>query len=742
MRISIPQAVLGTIAAGCLLGIPGAVSTIPAVAQNSVDETGMNCAFDKSAAIVERFARDTLVYRSWHYARAGNMEQAAHALRRAIVIAEGTTDPLLRTELIGQISGLAGSQPSTFQQILEDAIATQQLGIPLELLPEMEAIAQPLNDLYPALSTKTRVLTRLANTYLQLEQPEQAQRLLAQAWQTASFADRGAFAIMVAPIAKGYLELGDTEQAITILNRALQAGEAVTQPDESYQAQIFEPIAMGYAQVGKLEDAVQIAERIQAAGSRARVLASVAGAYVQLGQLAEAESQFQHAITAAQSLSDTGYLYDPVLAEVAIRYAQAAPSEAALALVDRLESPVIKANTLAALAVSYSQHNRIAQAKALITQAIATLDAVPFYEQPEQFFLNWSETFVAANQVELLLELANVSQMQSFIFPSELLWMLAERTTAAGAYDVALQIAEMIPRADSHGYYRNSALQQVAVGYARSGDPARALEIIETMGLCNEQVCQAIAFIAVAETVSNNDQPVKALMLLDQAHESLKAVQTPDSNTLDSNRDIWIELSTQYAVQYNLTGQVDQAVDWLDQLADRLNTLEYFIAAELTRQVMSDFLKMQQVDLAVQLVQNLEDTSVQGAGWYEVVFQLLEQGETELAKSLVEEVPTPEGKAQLLIALTDDAIGIRDLTLAKGLLAEVVAIAQTISGPDVQFMHDWDRASTFSAISIRYASLGQYTQAAQIAEMITDETERINLLQRLVCYQDTAPAIY
>ena len=739
MRVSISQAVLGAIAAGCLLGTPGAVNIIPAVAQGPVDETGMDCAFNKSAAIVERYARDTLVYRSWHYAQAGNMQQAAHALRRAITIAESTTDPLLRTELVGQISGLAGSQPSAFQQILEDAIATQQLDIPLELLPEIEAITQPLDDLYPALSTKTHVLTRLANTYLQLEQPEQAQRLLEQAWQTASFADGGAFAIMVAPIAKGYLELGDTEQAITILNQALQAAETVTQPEESYQTQILEPIAVGYVQVGKIEDAVQIAEHIQAAGSRARVLASVAGAYVQAGQLAAAESQLQQAITAAQSF--TGYPSESVLAEVAIRYAQAAPSEAALALVDRLESPVIKADTLAALAVSYSQHNQIEQAKGLITRAIATLDAVPFYEQPEQFLLNWSEKFAADHQIELLLELANASQTQEFILPSQLLMMLAERTAAAGAYDVARQIAAMIPRADSQGYYRNSALQQVAVGYARSGNPARALEITETMGLCNAQACQANAFIAVAEAVANGDQPGNALMLLDQAHESLKAAQTPASDTPDSNRDIWIKLATQYAVQYSLAGQVDQTVDWLDQLTDQLNTLEYFIAAELTRQVTGDFLKTQHVDLAVQLVQNLEDTSVQGTGWHEIVLQLLEQGKTELARSLVEKVPTPEDKAQLLVALTDDAMGIRDLNLANVLLAEVVAIAQTIPGPEVQYMHDWDRASTFSAIAIRYASLGQYTQAAQIAAMITDETERTYLLQRLVCYQDTAPAI-
>ena len=734
MRVSIPQAVIGAIATGCLLGVPSAVSTVPAVAQSPGDETGIGCFFDQPTGIVERFARDTLVYRSWHYARAGDMEQAVYALRRAIAITEVTTDPLLRTELVGETSGLTGAQPSTLEQILDDAIATQQLDIPLALLPEIEAIAQPLDDLYPALSTKTRVLTRLANTYLQLEQPEQAQRLLAQAWQTASFADGGAFAITVAPIAQGYLELGHTEQAMTILNQALQAAETVTQADESYQAQILEPIAIAFAHAGEVEQAIQIAERIEAGSASARALASAAGAYVKLGQPTQAETLFQQAVTAAQSLSNTGFPPDSALAEAALRYAQAAPSETALSVIDGLEVPETQANALAELAAIYGQHDQIDRAKELLTQAISALDEVPFHEEPEQTLLSWSETFAANHQTELLLELANTAQRQRFIFPSQMLMLLTERTTTAGAYDAALQIAEMIP--PEEGYYRNSALQQVAVGYARSGNPDQALEVVQTMGLCNEQACQATAFIAVAEAVSKGGQPATALMLLDQAHEILKAAQAPDSN-----RDIWIELSTQYAIQHSLIGQVDQAANWRDQLIDRLNTLEYFIAAEFTRQVIGDFLRTQQVELAVQFAQNLEDTFVQETGWHEVVLQLLEQGKTELARSLVKEVPTPEGKAQLLIALTDDAIGVGHRDLATNLLSQTLEVAQTIVGPDVRPMDEWDQASTFSALSIRYAVLGQSTQAAQIAEMITDESERTALLQRLGCYRDTVSPI-
>ncbi|MEO0535921.1 MAG: hypothetical protein AAF215_18860 [Cyanobacteria bacterium P01_A01_bin.123] len=735
IRLHPPKALMSALVAGCLLGIPLPVITAPAAAQSQVDEADAQCYWEGRSQIVERFVTNTLLHRSWHYAQAGDMAQAVYALERTIAIAEVTTEPRLRARLIRATAGTEGSQPSIFEQVLNYSLATGQSNIPLALLPKIEAITQPLGgDDYSVLSTKTDIFVHLANTYLQLGQPEPAQRLFDQAWQTVGFAEGGGFAIMAVPIAEGYLALGETEQAIAVLTQAQQAAETGTQGDESYQAQIWSPMAVAYAQAGQLDTATQLAESIEVAPSKARTLASVAGAYAQADQLEQAEILFQQAVLAAQASNS-----DATLAQVALSYAQATPTEEAVVLVDQIEDIRIQADTFAALAAIYDQHNQPERAAELLNRAIAALSTLPFHTYPEQSFEDWIRDFAANNQTELILALVNSPQLEAVTRPVSFWVAATEHTLQLGSRDVALQIAEMIPPDEGQGAYRNSALQHVAIGYTQVGDYDRALQIIQTMESCGGEACQASALIAVAKAVSQAGQPDRALTLLDQADEVLKTFENVERNDdawmadVKRNQDIWIALATQYVIQYSLDGQSDRAAAWQAQLLARIQDLEYVFADGFIRQSISDFIGANQIDLAIAFTRDLEPI-FRGVGMDELAIRLLARGETERVRSVIDIMPRPEGQARLLTDLTDHAIGMGNVTLATDLLSQTLAVAQTIEGPDVRFMDEWDRASTFSAISRRYAALEQLTQAVQIAEMIADEDERTDIIQRLDCY--------
>ena len=735
IRLYFSQVLMSTLVVGCLLGIPLSVMTSPVLAQDQLNEADAQCDWEGRSQIVERFVINTLLHRSWHHAQAGDMVQAVYALERTIAIAAVTSDPLLRARLIRETAGMEGTQPSIFAQVLDYAVATDQPEIPLALLPKIEAITQPLeSDDYSVLSTKTNSFVHLAETYLQLGQPESAQRLLDQAWQTVGFSEGGGFVVMAVPIAEGYLAVGESDQAIAILDQAQQAAETITQADEGYRAWIWESIATTYAQAGQLETARQVAERIELTEDTARTLASIAAAYAQVDQPDQAEILFQQAVTAARSINS-----DAALAQVVLRYAQSTPAESAVALVDEIEFPGMRANTYAALAAIYGQHNQPEKAAELLTQAIAALSQVPFHMDPEQSLENWIRDFAANHQTELIVALVQNPQIETVTYPVSFWVAATEHTLQFGSPDVALQIAEIIPPDEGQGALRSSALQQVATAYAQIGDADRALQIIQTMTACGGEACQASALIAVAKAVSQAGQPERALTLLDQADEILKAFETIDRNDTawmadaKGNQDIWMALATQYVIQYSLDGQSDRAAAWQAQLLNRIQDLEYVVADSLIRQSVSDFIGANQIDLAIAFTRDLE-SFFRSVGMDELAVRLLTRGETERVRSIIDLMPTPEEQARLLTNLADHAIGMGDLELADDLLSQTFEVAQTIEGPDVRFMDDWDRASTFSAIAKRYGALGQGAQAVQIADMITDETERNDLLRLLECY--------
>jgi tetratricopeptide (TPR) repeat protein len=181
----------------------------------------MACSDERRGQVIKALTRE-LIYASDRYSNSGYINLAARSLTQALLIVPTVEDSFTKTDLIATIAGNAGGQPSTMERIVNYSNTTKQPKIALELLPKIAQVTQTLNGEYGVINVKRSILIQLANYYTRLGQPNQARPLLDQARQALDSLHGDGFGLIAAPVAEGYIAIGDNQKAIAILNQALQ----------------------------------------------------------------------------------------------------------------------------------------------------------------------------------------------------------------------------------------------------------------------------------------------------------------------------------------------------------------------------------------------------------------------------------------------------------------------------------------------------------------------------------------
>lgn len=158
--------------------------------------------------------------------------------------------------------------------------------------------------------------------------------------------------------------------------------------------------------------------------------------------------------------------------------------------------------------------------------------------------------------------------------------------------------------------------------------------------------------------------------------------------------------------------------------------------------MVQQYLDAQQYEFAIEIARGMEEEGEQRRLLSEAVAQLLETEQYDVALPVIEALPKPEEQTRFLLEVADRYIARDEIDRATEILTRAFAVAQTIEGPEsrtIQVREDLevddssDRGSMLEAIALKYAEVGQYNQAVEVARMLQNPGNRDSLLQRLGC---------
>ena len=720
---------------GLMLLCTASMRSIPgAVAESSPPASSSTAECDAEAGqTLELLARD-LVYRSQGYAAAGQFDLAARSLEQALLTVPAIGDPFAKTEMVANIAGESGGQPSTMEQMILHASKSQQKEISLALLPKIAAATQALEGEYGVINTKRAILIRLARYYTTLGQTEQARSLLDEAEQLLGRLQGDGFGLIAAPLAEGYAAAGEKPAAIAVLDRAVQQTEAMKTQDQGYLADIYRAIAIGYGKAGAEQPAQRAAERIQVPVVKAKTLAAIARYLAQAGSPAAAETM----LTQAQDILSTlpeGSRSD-AMAEVALAYAESGQWESARERVGKISSAEVKIRTLAELASISHRANRPEPATKLMADLAAIAQTISPFDNGDSLLREISGQYLANQQYELALAL---SQSLDETLRHDLLLKLVEEASAAGKFAIAQQAAEVIPPGWEN-QTRYISLRSLAAGYAQAGQYEQAIQLLTQIKDNSNYPSQSLGRVAIAQAYREEGQVDRAA---DQLTQALKALETLE------NSPAKLEAMGAIAVTFAQMQQSSQAADAQARalaVAKALNpqgSTSYSV-----EQLLSQSLKAQEYPLAFRLVEALGDSEERDRPLQMILQQMLDAGELSAVSKAAEKLYNPHQKVAFWLKVADHYRGTGQPEPAAEILAQALTIAQNLTGPDensfvavaqidpsIPVNDDFDRGSLLEAIALRYAEMGRYEAARQAAQSLRSPLEQERLIQRLACYQ-------
>jgi lipopolysaccharide biosynthesis regulator YciM len=705
------------------------------IAQTQTNAPATACSDERRGQVIEALTKE-LIYRSDRYSNSGSIDLAARSLTQALRIVPTVENSFTKTDLIATIAGNAGGQPSTMERIVNYSISTKQPKIALDLLPKIAQVAQTLNGEYGVINVKRSILTQLANYYTRLGQPNQARPLLDQARQALDSLQGDGFGLIAAPVAEGYIAIGDTAKAIAILNQALQRTEAMKTNNETYLGDIFQSISTAYANAGAMEQALQVAQRIKVANSKSTALTHIASRYAQAGKPQQANTIFAQALKLAQT-SPQGNRAS-LISQIAIKNAQVGQFDKGLQVAQTIAAADAKARTIAEIAALYDRANQFEKAVAILPSISASGKSItPFYDA-DTLFREIFADYISDRQYKLAFQF---SQTLDLGLQSESLLKLVEEASAAGDFPLALRVVEVIPPGWQN-QVKHLSLRHLAAGYAKARKYDQAMQLLQSIEDSSDYPNRTLARVAIAKSYTENGQRDKAI---EQLNQSLKALSTL------KNSSAKIQALSQIAVGYAQAGQRDRAVDVHTQalkIQDSLNPGAPASPSYAVEQLVNQYLGVQQYPLALQLVQTLKGDYEHDRELQRILNQMLEVGELQPVLQTANTIRNPNQKVAFLVKIADFHIGTGQTDKAAEILAQAFAIAQTLEGPEerfageaaqidpsIPFSDEFDRGSLIEAIAIRYAELRQHNLATQTAQALQSSTYRERVLQRLACYR-------
>lgn len=751
MRTSVARGLLGGLGTLLYIGSLAPVALSFNIAQRP---PALQC---NSSEVTESAAREWLE-RSRQSLQKGQLELAARSLSRTLQLAGQLPNTQAKADIIRAIAvrETQTAVPQGLAGLVDRALATAQPNLPLSLLPAARQVAQSLPPSYSAV--KTEALTDIATYYAKLNQPQQAAPLLSQALQASNSLQGEEFkAKALTAIAGGYQAIANSERAIALLDRALPLARAAQVPNALRRAWMLEPIAITYAKagafdkglqvaqmipdsmlsyrdgaiaaiaqqyalVGQFDRALEVVETIEMASVKATALAQLARISERAGQSQQAQTLFERALTVTPDVPLPAIL----------EYAEAGQLDAALAAADKIAEARTRARTLLDLA---ARSETPEQQTAILKRAVAAARQIAGDYERSDLIKQAVEKLLATEQYTVALQIVRSLDGEDFSSASDkldLLSQIAEQAIAAGEFALALQGIDAM--AQGWVEQRNRLLQAVAIGYAEAGQYDKAMPLVPPIDNSGSAAYRVRTLTAIAQQAAAAGESDRADALIDQALQVTDTLETPSQKT---------DALTALAIAFAKMGRGDQAEQLQAQALQLAQSAgEPSHRGYLLRQMVQQYIEAGSTRQAIATARGMEGEEEQSRLLSEVVTDLLESERVDTALPVIAALPKPEDKTRFLLEVADRYIARGEIDRATAILPRAFEVAQTIEGPEsrtIQVREDLvvddtsDRGSMFEAIALKYAEVGQYNRAVEVARMLQNPDNRDSLLQRLGC---------
>ena len=711
---------------GILVFCTASVPSMPwAVAQERTIAQTTTCP-DQPGLILSLLVRD-LAYRSYDYVNAGQFDLAARTLAQAAAQAAAIADPFAKTDVVTLVAGTTGGQPSSLEQLVRYGLATQQPELPLAVLPEVAIAARTLEGPYGVVNSQRLVLLQLAQYYLELDRPAEARSQLDQARSLLDSLGGDGVGLIAAPVAEGYVALGDRQSAIAILDAALGQTEAMTIPNPNYLADIWSAIATAYAKAGAVEPALQVANRIPVPQIKAITLINLARELAATAPPAQLEHLLKQSTDLALALPAPAQ--DQVWPPLVLAYAQVGQWQAALAGIDRIASPEAKIQTLIALAALGGERPDLVPP--LLDALVDTAQGLQPFTNADDALRRAGAQYLTQHQYELAWQL---SERLDPLLQEQLRLQLVEAASAAGEFVIAQQaLAGLDPGWENQT--RSLALRSLVQGYLNAGQVEPALRLLPQIQNTPYYPSQVSAWVAIAQFYSQTHQSAIALEQLNQALTDLSALEDSSAK---------LDLLGQSVLLLDRLGRAEQAQAVQTQALEMAKTSPALFGVEpLVRQ----FLGASNYPLALALAKSIASPQERDRMLYLVVLQQLEMGDGASAAQTAADIDDPQQQVALGVKIADYYRAWGQPQTAAAHLAQAFAIAAALPGPDEVSYADaaqmdpsipsrdpLDRGTLLESIALRYAEMGQLDAAQQVAQALRSAADQQALQQRLTCY--------
>lgn len=735
------------------------------LAQATTDAAARTCATERQQSTDNSVNAD--IERAEQALSSSEVDQASRLLVTAFQRLKAMPDSPAKVAVLERLVGSFGenvAHTSSLERLIQ-AVPSERPQAALAVLAAAFETTRTVSSSHSA--SKARTFTVIANGYARLGQPEQSNRILAEAL-TASNTIQGAEfqTISLTGIAEAYLNAEQPNLAAPILERSLQLAQTINNPNPYSKIGSLERIASLYAKIGQPDRALQIVRSIQEPNYRSGVISVIVNQYAEMGQLdralevvqtiqqaepkaanlaaiagrltaqqpQRAAKLYAEAVSIARSMGDANQL----LAYIAQRYVETGGLVAtADQTIQAIADPLVQAPALGSIALFQAKAGQENLAEARLTEAITTLERISDPTGRSNVTRQLIDQAVQLGRYDYALKVAATIQAgeETPFDRVDMLTRIADQAIVAKRYDAALQITEQIP--PSFVSWRDRLFLQIARGLTQTGELDQALAIAEQENLDPSFRPRILAVIAAQ--VQKLGQTERATQLFGQATQLTNQIDDPvaKTETLGAIAEAYLSAEQREPA----TQSLKQAIAAAQAIRDPLNR------SYTLRRVVEQLTLNNYYQAAIQVVEAIPEDSERLPKLNEVIEKATNAGDFTTSLAVLGRLEDPVVKSRWLITLADRSMVAGEQTQAVDLLNQAVQTVRTIPGDESKMVtvrggenpliveDDQDRGSFLAAIALKYAQLNQLSQAQKVAQTLENATTRQQLLQQLDCYR-------
>lgn len=701
------------------------------------------------------------------YIAGGRFDQASQLLVQTLRAIRGMENSAAKVSLLERVVGSLGENVAYISPLerLIQAVPSQNPQAALTVLSNAYDTTQTLSSGYGA--SKTRTLTALANYATWVRQPARSLSILSQAVSASNPIQGAEFkTIALSGIAEAYINAEQANSAAPILARSLQFAQTINSPNPYLKTAALERIASLYARINQLDRALKVVRSIPVPNYPSATLRTIVSQYSEAGQVDRAlellrtipaadqkvellatiagrltaqqpdraRALYAEAVSTARSTQNA-----QVVVTVAVRYVESGGLVAAAdETVQAIDDAFVKAPALGVIAIAYAKAGQGGRSEVLLTQALTTLATITEVSNRNSATQQLIDQAVQSRRYDYALRAAQIIQAGEEI-PSnrvDVLTRTAERAIAANRYDAALDITRQIP--PSFVEWRNRLFLQIARGFAQAGEFDRAQAIAQEES--NDPSFQPKILAAVAaQILLVTGQIDPATVLFDQSIKLATAI-----GYAPFKAETFAAIAME-RLRANHAGDAEQLLNQAIATAQAIKDTES--RRSVLRTIAEQLTAANYYSAALQIAAATPDSTERVYTLNQAIEKAVNAGDLTVATAALDQINDPVLKTRWLVTVTDRYRQLGDRTQAANTLNQAFQRARTIPGAESQTVNvrggenplvgedDQDRGSFLEVIALKYAQIGQVSQALQVAQVLENRTARRQLIGRIGCYR-------